>query len=172
MKEGIYEWGVGSGGRVEIRGRFGIRGWISLTTLRFAYGGNVPWMILSYPAHIGQVPAESEMTDEQRTLKAKFTSADANGDGSLDVVEFGAFVHPQRHDHMVQHLVQDQLHTYDKNGDSEIGRKEFLGRRGGGDRAHLGRRGGGDRAHLGRRRGGDRVHLGRRGGGDRAHLGR
>lgn len=68
------------------------------------------------------------MDEHQRALKAKFTSADANSDGSLDSVEFGAFVHPQRHEHMVQHLVQDQLSTYDKDNDGIITRKEYMGR--------------------------------------------
>ena len=67
------------------------------------------------------------MTEEQRSLKAKFTGADANGDGRLDRKEFAAFVHPQRHDHMVAHLVRDQLMTYDKNQDGVISRKEYLG---------------------------------------------
>lgn len=30
---------------------------------------------------------------------------------------------------MVKHLIQDQLRTYDKDGDGEIGRKEFLRKR-------------------------------------------
>ena len=68
------------------------------------------------------------MTDSQRSLKAKFTSADADGDGYLNRKEFGSFVHPQRHDHMVQHLIKDQLHTYDKNQDGIISRREYLGK--------------------------------------------
>ncbi len=67
------------------------------------------------------------MDENQRNFKAKFTSADANKDGRLDQQEFGAFVHPQRHDHMVDHLVEDQLHTYDKDGNGMISRREFMG---------------------------------------------
>ena len=49
-----------------------------------------------------------------------------NKDGNLDKEEFGSFVHPHRHDHMVEHLVRDQLYAYDKDGNGEISRKEYL----------------------------------------------
>lgn len=67
------------------------------------------------------------MDDNQRSLKGKFTSADANGDGRLDSKEFGALVHPHRHERMVEHIVRDQLLGYDKNQDGVISRKEYLG---------------------------------------------
>lgn len=67
------------------------------------------------------------MDDHQRGLKTKFTSADANGDGYLDKKEFGVFVHPQRHEHMVEHLVRDQLLAYDKDKNGVISRREYLG---------------------------------------------
>ena len=67
------------------------------------------------------------MDEYQRGFKTKFTSADSNGDGQLDKQEFGAFVHPQRHEHMVEHLVRDQLMAYDKNQDGEISRREYMG---------------------------------------------
>lgn len=68
------------------------------------------------------------MNDQQRGFKAKFVSADANSDGRLDEKEFGSYVHPQRHEHMIQHLVHDQLEAYDKNQDGKIGRLEYLGK--------------------------------------------
>lgn len=67
------------------------------------------------------------MTDDQLRLKAKFTSADGNGDGSLDEGEFKALVYPHQHDNMIHHLVNDQLASFDKNEDGEISRREFLG---------------------------------------------
>lgn len=67
------------------------------------------------------------MDDHQRGLKTKFTSADANSDGYLDKKEFGVFVHPQRHKHMVEHLVRDQLLAYDKDKNGVISRREYLG---------------------------------------------
>ena len=66
------------------------------------------------------------MNEHQRNLKAKFTSADTNGDGSLDQQEFLAFVTPERHDRMIDHLVQDQLNAYDKDGDGDISRREYM----------------------------------------------
>ena len=75
----------------------------------------------------GDAPEEGvELDEHQRSLKAKFNSADTNGDGNLDLEEFGSFVHPQRHDHMVQHLIRDQLNTYDTDNNGEISRKEYL----------------------------------------------
>lgn len=74
----------------------------------------------------GDVPEESDMNEQQRNLKAKFTSADANGDGSLDQQEFLAFVTPERHERMIDHLVQDQLNAYDKDGDGDISRREYM----------------------------------------------
>lgn len=67
------------------------------------------------------------MDEHQRQLKVKFSGADANGDGNLNLEEFGTFVHPQRHEHMVDHLVTDQLMAYDKDQDGEISRREYLG---------------------------------------------
>lgn len=40
--------------------------------------------------------------------------------------EFGSFVHPQRAEHMIEHVVMDQLKAYDKDGNGEISRKEYL----------------------------------------------
>ena len=66
------------------------------------------------------------MNEHQRALKAKFSSADKNGDGNLDQQEFVAFVNPHHHEHMVDHLIQDQLHAYDKDQDGFISRREFM----------------------------------------------
>ena len=67
------------------------------------------------------------MSDEQLRMKAKFISADKNRDGGLDEKEFKALVYPQDHDHMIKHLVNDQLVSYDRDEDGEISRREYVG---------------------------------------------
>ncbi len=66
------------------------------------------------------------MDAHQLSVKAKFDSADVDKDGSLDKEEFGLYVHPHRHDNMIEHLIKDQLMMYDKNEDGMISRKEYL----------------------------------------------
>lgn len=68
------------------------------------------------------------MSEDQLRLKAKFITADRNGDGGLDEREFKALVYPTHQDHMIHHLVSDQLANYDRNNDGEISRREYLGK--------------------------------------------
>lgn len=68
-------------------------------------------------------PVEGEeLPDPQVT---RFRNADTNGDGHLDKTEFVPFVHPFRHEHMLEHLVEDQLSQYDHNHDGMISLEEY-----------------------------------------------
>jgi len=72
-------------------------------------------------------PIEKEdMEEESNPAFAKFQSADLNKDGSLDESEFVAFSNPFRHEHMIHHLVNDQLMMYDDNKDNLISIEEFV----------------------------------------------
>ena len=64
--------------------------------------------------------------EETNPTYAKFMGADANHDGRLDLDEFVPFIHPFRHDHMIVHLINDQLTMYDYNKDGSISLDEFL----------------------------------------------
>ena len=54
------------------------------------------------------------------------SAVDAIHDGRLDLDEFIPFVHSFRHDHMIVHLINDQLTMYDYNKDGSISLDEFL----------------------------------------------
>ena len=72
-------------------------------------------------------PIHKDNRDEETIpTYAKFMGADANHDGRLDLDEFVPFIHPFRHDHMIVHLINDQLTMYDYNKDGSISLDEFL----------------------------------------------
>lgn len=69
---------------------------------------------------------EEDFDDAQISAGIRFQGADANKDGRLDKEEFVPFIHPFRHDHMVGHLVEDQLVLYDEDQDGHISFNEYL----------------------------------------------
>lgn len=69
---------------------------------------------------------DENLTQAQQFIKAKFMAADTNNDSVLDIGEFTPFIHPFRHTHMVVHLIDDQLLTYDLNNDGIISLDEYL----------------------------------------------
>jgi len=58
--------------------------------------------------------------------KAKFTLADVNKDGSLDLEEYTAFTHPHNYMHMAPTEVKRSMEDYDKNKDGFIDMNEFI----------------------------------------------
>ncbi len=70
---------------------------------------------------------EDDLDKESNPAYAKFQSADVNKDGSLDLSEFVPFVNPFRYEHMIQHLIDDQLVMYDTNKDRVVSLDEFVG---------------------------------------------
>ena len=57
----------------------------------------------------------------------KFYLADRDGDSKLDLNEYGAFLHPQNHDYMHEHEIDNALVDYDKNRDGFVSFAEYLG---------------------------------------------
>ena len=72
------------------------------------------------------LPEPEEMNEAQDGVKIRFDDADMNEDGKLDFDEFVPFVHPFRHEHMIGHLVEDQLVLYDKDQDGYISLDEYI----------------------------------------------
>lgn len=72
------------------------------------------------------LPSPDELNEAQDSVRIRFNDADMNGDGQLDKEEFGPFVHPFRHEHMIGHLVEDQLVLYDANQDGSISLEEYI----------------------------------------------
>lgn len=64
--------------------------------------------------------------DAQVGVGIRFKDSDSNQDGRLDKEEFLPFIHPFRHDHMLGHLVEDQLMLYDGDRDGRISMAEYL----------------------------------------------
>ena len=62
----------------------------------------------------------------RQSIQEKFSIADADKDGRLSQKEFGVFVHPDRHEEMMQHLIRDQLSRYDVDGDGRISLEEYM----------------------------------------------
>jgi Ca2+-binding EF-hand superfamily protein len=58
---------------------------------------------------------------------SKFKLADSNHDGSLELEEYAAFLHPQNYDFMHSHEIDRTLTDYDKNGDGVVSFEEYLG---------------------------------------------
>lgn len=77
----------------------------------------------------GEAPSE-ELNDAQAGVRLRFDDADLNQDGMLDPDEFVPFVHPFRHEHMIGHLVEDQLVLYDRDQDGFISLDEYIGKEG------------------------------------------
>ena len=69
---------------------------------------------------------ESDMASMQESIRQRFEIADGDKDGRLSQSEFGAFVHPDRHEEMLEHLVQDQLSRFDKDTDGKISFDEYM----------------------------------------------
>ena len=62
----------------------------------------------------------------RESIQEKFNIADADKDGQLSEKEFSVFVHPDRHEEMLQHLIRDQLSRYDKDSDGKISFEEYM----------------------------------------------
>lgn len=72
----------------------------------------------------------SDMKDFAKSVRAeeeKFKHADKNKDGSLDISEFSAFLHPWDHPHMRDLEMKRAMQDYDKNKDTAISFDEYLG---------------------------------------------
>ena len=72
------------------------------------------------------LPVPEEYNEAQDSVKIRFDDADMNEDGKLDKEEFVPFVHPFRHEHMIGHLVEDQLVLYDGDQDGFISLEEYI----------------------------------------------
>lgn len=82
----------------------------------------------SWQPNCVEVPDDSdgeELNDAQQSVAVRFQAADRNNDGKLDRSEFVPFIHPFRHEHMVGHLVEDQLVLYDRDQDGTLSLDEF-----------------------------------------------
>ena len=62
----------------------------------------------------------------RQNIQEKFSIADADKDGRLNKEEFSVFVHPDRHEKMLQHLIRDQVSRYDSDGDGKISMEEYM----------------------------------------------
>ena len=62
---------------------------------------------------------------EERT--DRFKQADSDGDGKLSKEEFDALLHPDLHEHMIQHLIDDHLRQHDTDHDGFISLDEYMG---------------------------------------------
>lgn len=65
--------------------------------------------------------AESMKHDETR-----FKQADRDSDGKLNLEEYAAFLHPEDHYHMVDHMVRSAIADMDTDNDGEIGMDEYI----------------------------------------------
>ena len=73
-------------------------------------------------------PTEAEVHDDIHELEQKrFSLADLDKDEQLNQEEFAAFANPSHHEHMMNHLIQEQLNMYDKDKDGYIGFDEYIG---------------------------------------------
>ena len=71
---------------------------------------------------------EAEVRDDLHQLEQKrFSLADLDNNGRLNQEEFAAFANPSHHEHMMDHLIQEQLKLYDKDEDGYIGFDEYMG---------------------------------------------
>ena len=77
-------------------------------------------------AGVTDIPDEGTMTEYERGLLKKFHTADENKDQNLDTREFFLFVHPHTSEAMIQHVVKEQIGSYDKNNDGFISRREYM----------------------------------------------
>ena len=68
---------------------------------------------------------EENIDEEERN--DRFKQADSDGDGRLNKAEFDALLHPDLHEHMVQHLVEDHLNLHDTDHDGVISFDEYMG---------------------------------------------
>ena len=69
-----------------------------------------------------------KMENVHSSQKRKFAHADSNGDEKLTREEFSAMLHPDRHAHMLDHLVEEYMRGFDKDKDGYITLKEYMGK--------------------------------------------
>lgn len=67
-----------------------------------------------------------KMENVHSSQKRKFAHADSNGDEKLTREEFSAMLHPDRHAHMLDHLVEEYMRGFDKDKDGYITLKEYM----------------------------------------------
>jgi len=86
-----------------------------------------------YLLYWSSVTADNTADDDDPSLKeayenlaARFRDADTDKDGRLNKTEFTPFVHPFRHEHMIGHLVEDQLAQYDADKDGRLSVEEYM----------------------------------------------
>ena len=73
------------------------------------------------------VPDESEEVKMmEKDIRKRFEIADSDKDGRLSESEFSVFVHPDRHEEMLEHLVNDQLSRFDKDSDGKVSFDEYM----------------------------------------------
>ena len=62
----------------------------------------------------------------EKDIRKRFEIADSDKDGRLSESEFSVFVHPDRHEEMLEHLVNDQLSRFDKDSDGKVSFDEYM----------------------------------------------
>lgn len=99
--------------------------------LSFPFSPNALYICPVHPCNPTDLPEDKgELNDAQDSVGARFQSADTDLDGRLDLSEFLPFIHPFRHEHMLGHLVEDQLMLYDGDQDGKISFDEFTSKPG------------------------------------------
>lgn len=80
-----------------------------------------------FPFYSADVPGDAEdVKSMEKDIRKRFEIADSDKDGRLSQSEFGVFVHPDRHEEMLEHLIQDQLSRFDKDNDRKVSFDEYM----------------------------------------------
>ena len=88
--------------------------------------------------HSDDVPGDAEdVKSMEKDIRKRFEIADNDKDGRLSKSEFSVFVHPDRHDEMLEHLVQDQLNRFDKDSDGKVSFDEYMSKYGSSQELHV-----------------------------------
>ena len=72
------------------------------------------------------VPEDAKDSKTEEGIRKRFEITDKDKDGRLSETEFSMFVHPDRHEAMLGHLVQEQLNRLDSDGDRRVSFDEYM----------------------------------------------